>query len=214
MARAAATHLEAAHTIAVNKMHASTARVVTHDTRNQRRCGMSEGFPHACGRVCCMAGRVVVGAYCKGVRDALTPDVRPGHGHMLYDSTVNDLKTPEIYVTFHDAQACTHRATSKELTHSPSHTNARRAHACPSHDPGHVPARATPTKPFLRVWQTLNISSSSSRPKPRPPRAKARRHASVIRSASKTLLRSRVEYFHVATCNAPFGSPWTRTMPS
>merc|ERR1711935_182902 len=49
--------------------------------------------------------RVVVGAYCKGVRDALTPDVRPGHGHMLYDSTVNDLKAPGIYVTFHDAQA-------------------------------------------------------------------------------------------------------------
>ena len=58
----------------------------------------------------CLAGRVVVGAYCKGVRDALTPDVRPGHGHMLYDSTVNDLKAPEIYVTFHDAQACTHTA--------------------------------------------------------------------------------------------------------
>ena len=77
-----------------------------------------------------MAGRVVVGAYCKGVRDALTPDVRPGHGHMLYDSTVNDLKTPEIYVTFHDAQACEHRATFKVELTSPSHTNARRVHWC------------------------------------------------------------------------------------
>ena len=38
--------------------------------------------------------RVVVGVYCKGVRDALTPDVRKGH--QLYDSTVNDNKNPAI----------------------------------------------------------------------------------------------------------------------
>ena len=66
---------------------------------------------------------------------------------MLYDSTVNDLKAPGIYVTFHDAQACTHRATPKEPTHPA--TNARRPHACPGHDPGHV--LATPTKRSLSL---------------------------------------------------------------
>ena len=47
--------------------------------------------------------RVVVGEFCKGQRDALTPDVRAGH--QLYDTTVNDMKSPSIYVTYHDAQA-------------------------------------------------------------------------------------------------------------
>ena len=37
------------------------------------------------------------------VRDALTPDVRSGH--TLYDATVNDMKQPRIFVTYHDAQA-------------------------------------------------------------------------------------------------------------
>ena len=48
--------------------------------------------------------RVVVGAYTKGVKDALTPDVR--NGNLLYDTTVNDMYSPGIYVTYHDAQAC------------------------------------------------------------------------------------------------------------
>ena len=47
--------------------------------------------------------RVVVGEYCQGKRDALTPDVRSGH--QLYDTTVNDMRNPAIYVTYHDAQA-------------------------------------------------------------------------------------------------------------
>ena len=47
--------------------------------------------------------RVVVGEYCMGVRDALTPDVRSGH--KLYDTTVNNMSDPAIYVTYHDAQA-------------------------------------------------------------------------------------------------------------
>jgi len=49
--------------------------------------------------------RVVVGVYCKGMRDVLTPDVRPGHHHMLYDSTVDNVANPSLFVTFHDAQA-------------------------------------------------------------------------------------------------------------
>jgi len=57
-----------------------------------------------------MACRVVVGEYCEGKYDALTPDVRDHAKNILYDSTVgvlnNDLKSnPSIYVTYHDAQA-------------------------------------------------------------------------------------------------------------
>jgi len=47
--------------------------------------------------------RVTVGEYCSGVRDALTPGVR--EGNLLYDSTVNSMSDPSIYVTYHDAQA-------------------------------------------------------------------------------------------------------------
>merc|ERR1712070_990657 len=47
--------------------------------------------------------RIVVGEFCTGRRDALTPDVRKGH--QLYDTTVNNVKNPAIFVTYHDAQA-------------------------------------------------------------------------------------------------------------
>jgi len=47
--------------------------------------------------------RVCIGEYCKGERDALTPAVR--QGNVLYDTTVNDVANPSIYVTYHDAQA-------------------------------------------------------------------------------------------------------------
>ena len=47
--------------------------------------------------------RVVVGVYCQGKKDALTPDVR--RGHQLYDTTVDDTRNPTRYVTYHDAQA-------------------------------------------------------------------------------------------------------------
>ena len=47
--------------------------------------------------------RVTVGEYCKGVKDALTPDVREGLN--LYDTTVNNVADPSIFVTYHDAQA-------------------------------------------------------------------------------------------------------------
>jgi len=49
--------------------------------------------------------RCVVGQYCRGTKDALTPDVRDDSLNLLYDSTVNDVRNPEIYVTYHDAQA-------------------------------------------------------------------------------------------------------------
>lgn len=51
-----------------------------------------------------MACRVVVGEYCQGVQDALTPRVRDTATNMLFDSTVDDEANPTIYVTYHDAQ--------------------------------------------------------------------------------------------------------------
>jgi len=47
--------------------------------------------------------RVTVGEFCLGKRDAPAPDVRKGH--LLYDSTVNDMNNPGIFVAYHDAQA-------------------------------------------------------------------------------------------------------------
>jgi len=52
-----------------------------------------------------MACRVAVGEYCLGKRDALTPDVRDSKTNTLYDSTVNALNNPTVFVTYHDAQA-------------------------------------------------------------------------------------------------------------
>lgn len=52
-----------------------------------------------------MGCRVVVGEYCKGVQDALTPNVRDTKTSTLYDCTVDDEVNPGIYVTYHDAQA-------------------------------------------------------------------------------------------------------------
>ena len=57
-----------------------------------------------------MACRVIVGEYCPGVTNAVTPDIRDQATLQLYDSTVgmlgNDtMSNPSIYVTYHDAQA-------------------------------------------------------------------------------------------------------------
>ena len=49
--------------------------------------------------------RVLVGKYCRGVKDALTPDIRDAANHLMYDSTVDNVKNPSIFVTYNDAQA-------------------------------------------------------------------------------------------------------------
>jgi poly [ADP-ribose] polymerase 10/14/15 len=46
--------------------------------------------------------RAVVGEVCKGVKDALTPSVR--HENQLFDSTVDDVENPSIYVTYNDSE--------------------------------------------------------------------------------------------------------------
>jgi poly [ADP-ribose] polymerase 10/14/15 len=47
--------------------------------------------------------RVLVGEYCQGKEDQPKPDVRTGTD--LYDSTVDNLGVPEIFVIFNDVQA-------------------------------------------------------------------------------------------------------------
>ena len=51
------------------------------------------------------AVRCVVGQWSKGVKDALTPDVRDARRNILYDCTVDNVRDPSIFVTYHDAQA-------------------------------------------------------------------------------------------------------------
>jgi hypothetical protein len=57
-----------------------------------------------------MACRVVVGEYCIGTQDALTPEIRDSKTQSLYDTTAgllsgDTMSNPSIYVTYHDAQA-------------------------------------------------------------------------------------------------------------
>ena len=60
--------------------------------------------PDAAGVQYMFACRVVVGEYCKGKANALVPDVRNAATDELYDSTVDDVSDPSIFVTYHDAQ--------------------------------------------------------------------------------------------------------------
>lgn len=62
--------------------------------------------PDTRGHQYIMACRIVIGEYCAGRKDALTPDIRDPKSHLLYDSTVgllgNDtMSTPSIFVTYH-----------------------------------------------------------------------------------------------------------------
>jgi len=51
------------------------------------------------------AARAAVGEYCPGKMDQLAPDVRDARIDLLYDSTVDNVRDPSIFVTYHDAQA-------------------------------------------------------------------------------------------------------------
>jgi len=59
--------------------------------------------PNAAGDQFMFAARVMVGEYCKGKEDAPAPDVYKGNE--LYDTTVDDVQTPKIFVTYRDGQA-------------------------------------------------------------------------------------------------------------
>ena len=49
--------------------------------------------------------RVAVGDWCKGEKDRLTPDHKPGSTNELFDSTVNNVASPSIFVVYHDNQS-------------------------------------------------------------------------------------------------------------
>ena len=61
--------------------------------------------PDAKGSQTVFLVRVVTGEFCKGVKNALTPDLRNAAKNQLYDSTVDNVRDPSIFVTYHDAQA-------------------------------------------------------------------------------------------------------------
>ena len=52
-----------------------------------------------------MISAQVVGEYCKGIKHAVTPAMRNALKNQLYDSTVDNVNDPSIFVTYHDAQA-------------------------------------------------------------------------------------------------------------
>merc|ERR1711988_1547761 len=49
--------------------------------------------------------RVVVGDWCKGRDGALTLETKPGGSLELFDTTVDDIRNPSIFVCYHDSQA-------------------------------------------------------------------------------------------------------------
>ena len=49
--------------------------------------------------------RVIVGDWCLGRNNQLTPDVKPHNQLDLYDSTVDDLSNPSRFVIYNDSQA-------------------------------------------------------------------------------------------------------------
>ena len=62
-------------------------------------------IPDAAGLQRVFLCRILVGEYCQGTKDILVPPVRRSDPHLLFDSTVDDERRPEIFVTFHDSQA-------------------------------------------------------------------------------------------------------------
>jgi len=66
-------------------------------------CSKTYSVPDSCGVQHMFACRVTVGEYVGGVKDALTPDVRVGN--VLYDSTVDVMDDPNLFVCYHDSQA-------------------------------------------------------------------------------------------------------------
>ncbi|CAB9514685.1 polymerase 14 [Seminavis robusta] len=49
--------------------------------------------------------RVAVGDWCKGSKGQKVPDSKPWSQHELFDSTVDNVYNPSIFVAYHDAQA-------------------------------------------------------------------------------------------------------------
>lgn len=60
--------------------------------------------PNAAGVQVMFLCRVLVGEYCRGKKDVKAPDVLDAATNRLYDTTVDNMSSPGIFVTYHDAQ--------------------------------------------------------------------------------------------------------------
>jgi poly [ADP-ribose] polymerase 10/14/15 len=49
--------------------------------------------------------RVAVGDWCLGTKNQVTPDIKPYDDREVFDSTVDDIQNPKIFVVYHDCQA-------------------------------------------------------------------------------------------------------------
>eukprot|EP00037_Helgoeca_nana_P030463 m.376491 g.376491 ORF g.376491 m.376491 type:complete len:1539 (-) comp28194_c0_seq1:146-4762(-) len=75
------------------------ARDAAYSAQPQYATAGSDGY---CRMLSC---RVLHGIYCKGTDNGLTPDVYDATTNRLYDSTVNDIVDPIMWITYHDSQA-------------------------------------------------------------------------------------------------------------
>lgn len=74
-------------------------------TDSSYSCSSIYSTPDADGIQRMFLCRVVVGDFCVGKPGQLTPDPKPDNPLELYDSTVNNLASPRIFVVYHDAQS-------------------------------------------------------------------------------------------------------------
>ncbi|XP_004837838.1 poly [ADP-ribose] polymerase 10 isoform X28 [Heterocephalus glaber] len=75
--------------------------------------------PNDDGHKAVFVARVLTGDYGQGCRSLRAPPLRAGHTLLRYDSAVNCLQQPSIFVIFHDTQALpTHLITCKRLPHA------------------------------------------------------------------------------------------------
>ncbi|XP_066235829.1 protein mono-ADP-ribosyltransferase PARP10 [Saccopteryx leptura] len=78
--------------------------------------------PNAHGHKVVFVARVLTGDYGQGRRELRAPPLRaPGHALLRYDSAVDCLRQPNIFVIFHDTQALpTHLITCQHLPRAPA----------------------------------------------------------------------------------------------
>ena len=119
------------------------------------------------------AVRVVVGAWSKGVKDALTPDVRDARRNLLYDTTVDNMADPSIFVI-----TTTPRPTPSTASASRSRIR-RRATRRPVAPPAtsRICWRASRTSSRGRRRSTRNNTTTTTAAGGAGPRAPARRSA-------------------------------------
>ena len=122
----------------------------------------------------------MTGEFCKGVKNALTPDLRNAAKNQLYDSTVDNVRDPSIFVTYHDAQAypeymrdpastidaarltvSTRAGSNSRSSNQPSPTSTQRLINPPTASTG-ATSSWTSTSPFSFLKTNLRITRRSA----------------------------------------------------